>query len=151
MSPDLRPARPDEAGALSDLALRSKAHWGYDTGFLDACRPDLTFGPDDLAARRATVAAEAGALAGFYTLDGSPPAGELGNLWIDPAFMRRGIGRALWNHAMATARTLHFTTVLIDADPNAEAFYTAMGAERVGAVPSSVIPGRLLPQLRFRP
>ena len=31
----LRPARPGEAAALSDLALRSKAHWGYDQAFLD--------------------------------------------------------------------------------------------------------------------
>ena len=35
----LRPARPEEAGLLSDLALRSKAHWGYPPDFLAAAAP----------------------------------------------------------------------------------------------------------------
>ena len=30
--------RAEEAPRLSDLALRSKGHWGYDAAFLDACR-----------------------------------------------------------------------------------------------------------------
>ena len=32
----MRPARADEAGSLSSLALRSKAQWGYDAKFLEA-------------------------------------------------------------------------------------------------------------------
>ncbi|MEU4236164.1 hypothetical protein [Actinoplanes sp. NPDC026619] len=55
----IRPARPGEAAALSELARRSKAHWGYDEGFLDACRADLTLSPDDIRARRTTVASTA--------------------------------------------------------------------------------------------
>jgi GNAT superfamily N-acetyltransferase len=146
----MRPARAEEADALSGLALRSKAQWGYDAQFLEACRPDLTLRPDEISARRAVVAEESGHLVGFYTLDGVPPEGELGNLWIEPAHMRRGIGRLLWNHAMATARSIGLTAVLIDADPHAEGFYTAMGAERIGTVPSTAVAGRLLPQMRFR-
>ena len=29
-APIIRPARPAEAADLSELALRSKGHWGYD-------------------------------------------------------------------------------------------------------------------------
>ena len=32
----IREARPDEAELLSELAFRSKAHWGYDAEFLEA-------------------------------------------------------------------------------------------------------------------
>ena len=35
----LRPGRKGEARLLSDLALRSKGHWGYDQAFLDAAGP----------------------------------------------------------------------------------------------------------------
>lgn len=147
---DLRPARPDEAGVLSGLALRSKAHWGYDEAFLDACRPALTLRPDEVSARRATVAVAGGAIVGFYTLDSSPPSGELDNLWVEPAGMSNGVGRRLWEHAMATAAAAGLTEVLIEADPYAEGFYLAMGAERIGAVPSTAIPGRLLPRMRYR-
>jgi GNAT superfamily N-acetyltransferase len=151
MAVTTRPARPGEAGALSALALRSKAHWGYDREFLDACRADLTLRPEELADRRTVVADTGDGIAGFYTLDGAPPTGELGNLWVDPAFLRRGVGRRLWEHAMRTAAGLGCTAVLIDADPHAEGFYLAMGAVRVGAAPSTVLPGRLLPRLRATP
>jgi hypothetical protein len=35
----IRPARIDEAAALSDLCFRSKAVWGYDTEFMALCPP----------------------------------------------------------------------------------------------------------------
>ena len=36
--PHLRPAEPDEAAALTDLALAAKASWGYDADFMARCR-----------------------------------------------------------------------------------------------------------------
>jgi hypothetical protein len=39
---EIRKARPDEAGELTELALRSKAHWGYDEAFMASCREELT-------------------------------------------------------------------------------------------------------------
>lgn len=147
---DVRPARADEAGELGRLALRSKAHWGYDQEFLDRCREVLTMRADELGARRTVVAERAGRVLGFYTLDGAPPVGELGNLWIDPADLRTGVGRLLWEHATATARALGFTSMTLDADPHAEGFYLAMGAVRVGEVESELLPGRLLPRVVVR-
>jgi ribosomal protein S18 acetylase RimI-like enzyme len=144
----MRAARADEAAALSQLALRSKAFWGYDDDFLAACRDELTFHPGDVGVRRMVVAEESGRLVGFYTLDGQPPAAELGNLWIEPDYTRRGIGRLLWRHALESARAAGFEALHLDADPNAEGFYLAMGAERIGEVPSESIPGRLLPRMR---
>jgi GNAT superfamily N-acetyltransferase len=144
---ELRDARPDEAPALSALAQRSKAHWGYSEEFLEACRAELTFTAAGLAGRRAVVAESAGRMLGFYTLDGDPPEGELGNLWVDPAHIGTGVGRRLWAHAVDTARATGFRTLRIDADPHAEGFYLAMGAQRIGAVPSGSVPGRELPLL----
>jgi hypothetical protein len=72
----LRAARPAEAGELSALALRSKAHWGSDKDFLEACRAELTYTAEELATHRTVVAEASGAVAGFYTLDGKPPVGE---------------------------------------------------------------------------
>ena len=150
MAIDLRPARPGEAATLSELALRSKAHWGYDEEFLQRCRVVLTLRDDELEPRRTVVAEEDGRIVGYYTLDESEHNGEseLGNLWIDPRHLRRGVGRLLWEHAIETARRLGLTSLLVTADPHAEGFYRAMGATRVGRVPSEIAPGRLLPQLR---
>lgn len=143
----LRPARADEAGLLGPLALRSKAHWGYSAEFLDACRAELTYRPAEVESRRMVVAESGGRLLGFYSLDGDPPRGELGNMWVEPDAIGTGVGRRLWDHAMAAARTAGFATLRIDADPHAEGFYLAMGARRIGQSPSGSIAGRLLPLL----
>lgn len=143
----LRPGRPEEAAALSELALRSKGHWGYDADFLESCRAELTMSPDDVTARRTVVAEVDGRPVGFYTLEGDPPVGELGQMFVDPAHIGGGIGRRLWQHAVATAEEVGMTGFTIDADPFAEPFYLAMGAVRIGSTPSESIPGRELPLL----
>jgi GNAT superfamily N-acetyltransferase len=143
----LRGALPAEVGALSELAMRSKAHWGYDADFLEACKDELTFTATDVP--RIVVAESAGLLVGMYTVDGRPPHGVLGNMWVDPAAIGSGVGRRLWEHAIASARSRGFEALMIDADPHAEGFYLKMGAERVGETPSGSIPGRVLPLLQF--
>ncbi|WP_412541010.1 GNAT family N-acetyltransferase [Longispora sp. K20-0274] len=145
----LRPARSDEAQLLTDLALRSKAHWGYDNAFLELARVELTLAADEIVPRRATVADEDGRILGFSTLEGAPPEAELGFLFIDPAAIGQGVGRVLWALAVATARGLGFARIVLDADPNAEGFYAAMGAVRISAVPSGSVPGRVLPRMAF--
>ncbi|KPC84911.1 MULTISPECIES: GNAT family N-acetyltransferase [Streptomyces] len=145
----LRPGRPHEAAALTALALRSKAHWGYDAAFLAACRDELTVRAGDMEDGRTVVAEEDGGLLGFAALSGEPPEGALGMMFVEPDAIGRGVGRLLFEHAVGQARRLGFAALTIDADPNAEPFYTAMGAVRIGATPSGSIPGRELPLLRI--
>ncbi|MFF9060043.1 GNAT family N-acetyltransferase [Streptomyces sp. NPDC014882] len=143
----LRPARAAEAGMLTDLALRSKAHWGYDAGFLEACRDELSVAAHEVVLRRATVADGDGRILGFTTLEGEPPTAVLGMMFVDPQAIGRGIGRLLFEHTVAAGRDLGFTRITIDADPNAEPFYRAMGAVRTGSVPSGSVAGRVLPRM----
>jgi membrane protease YdiL (CAAX protease family)/N-acetylglutamate synthase-like GNAT family acetyltransferase len=143
----LRAARRDEARLLSELALRSKGHWGYDQAFLDACRAELTLTPEDVETRRVTVAERDRQVVGFYALAGDPPEGTLADLFVAPERIGTGVGRALWEHAMVAARTLGFERLTLEADPGAEPFYLAMGAHRIGSVPSGSIPGRFIPLL----
>ena len=145
----LRPARPGEAALLSGLALRSKAHWGYDAAFLAACREELSLTEDELGARRTSVAEVGGTVVGFGTLEGEPPTGEIGMLFVDPAAIGRGIGRALLARLVETARANGFVRLRIEADPYAEEFYLAQGAVRVGEIASGSVPGRALPLLEL--
>jgi GNAT superfamily N-acetyltransferase len=146
---NVRPGRPEEAETLSALALRSKAHWGYDPAFLEACRAELTLAPDDVIADRVTVAEIEGTVAGFVALAGTPPVGDLSFLFVSPRFMGVGVGRALFAAAVDTARSGGFSGFTVEADPDAESFYLRMGARRDGSVPSGSIPGPELPRLRF--
>ncbi|SDN40243.1 GNAT family N-acetyltransferase [Allokutzneria albata] len=145
----LRPARADEAGALSALAQRSKAHWGYDAEFMAAVRAELTYTGERLSESLFVVAEREGEVLGFFSLDGTGPRGELGNLWVDPPHIGTGIGRLLWTDAVRTARNMGWTELVLDAEPYAEGFYFAMGAREIGVVTSGSLPGRTLRQLMF--
>ena len=134
---------------MSDLALRSKAYWGYDQRFLAACRAELTVHAVDVDRLRVTVAEESGRVAGFYGLGGGPPEGELSFLFVEPDRIGTGLGRMLWEHCLVTAARVGLSRIRIESDPFAEGFYLAMGAVRVGEVSSGSIPGRELPLLTF--
>jgi len=146
----IRPARPEEAAALSELCFRSKAYWGYDDAFMDACREELMVNPSEIERRRVTVAELNGTIVGLYALDDDPPTGDVGLFFVSPEAIGTGVGRVLWDAMIARAREFGFKSLSIDADPNAEGFYLRMGAVRVGEAPSGSIPGRVLPHLGFR-
>jgi GNAT superfamily N-acetyltransferase len=146
----VRAAVSDEHEAISALALRSKGHWGYSPEFLDACRAELTFGPEVCGSGRMAVAVtEAGDLVGFSLITGTPPSGELAALFVDPAAIGTGCGKLLLEHALRDASERGFTRLVLDADPGAESFYAHFGATRIGSRPSGSIPGRLLPHMFF--
>ncbi len=147
----LRAARPDEAAALTDLALRSKAHWGYDAAFIEACREELSVQPDHIAAGRVTVAEVDGEIAGFSTLVGEPPEAEVEALFVEPVHIGggAGVGATLFGALCDAARAAGFTRLLIEADPNAVGFYEHQGAVTIGERPSGSIPGRSLPLLEL--
>jgi N-acetylglutamate synthase-like GNAT family acetyltransferase len=145
----IRPARVNEASLLSALALRSKAHWGYDAEFLEACRAELTISADYIRRAPVFVLEEDGRVVGFYGLRDQGTELELLYLFVEPAAIGGGHGRRLWGHAVWTAARLGFQKLTIESDPYAEAFYLAMGARRVGEVSSTLRPGRTLPLLEF--
>lgn len=145
----IRRACPDEAAYLSDLALRSKAHWGYDAAFIAACRDDLTLAADEVAATAVYVLAAGEIIQGFYQLREGAGEAELASLFIEPRAIGGGVGKRLWRHAATLACAQGFAALTVQSDPYAEGFYLAMGMSRSGATPSTVFPGRLLPQLRL--
>lgn len=148
----VRPARPAEAGALTELVIRSKAYWGYSEEFMESCRAELTIAPDQVLSSRMTVAESEGRLLAVATLEGTPAPtgdGELGMLFVEPDAIGEGVGSLLFRPIADLARGLGFRSFELDADPNAEPFYETMGAVRAGVVPSGSIPGRTLNRYAF--
>ena len=148
MATCLRPARPDEAQALSELCMISKAYWGYDAAFMKACRDELTIRPTDFDNSKICVAEQDGQIAGMAQLILDGDKAELDKLYVHPDFIGAGIGRALFDWATGEARSSGAVCMTIDADPDAAAFYRRMGAADDGQSPSGSIPGRFLPKLR---
>jgi GNAT superfamily N-acetyltransferase len=143
---DIRSADPGEAEHISGLALRSKAHWGYTEEFLAACRDELTYIPEQLAAGGFWVLEVDDEIRGFYAMSKiSPDAMELDAMFVEPEHIGRGYGQALMDHALAEFKDSALARLVIQADPNAAPFYEHAGARRIGERPSDSIAGRSLP------
>ncbi len=145
----LRAVLSHELSALTELCLRSKAVWGYDQSFMDACRAELTLMPRDLTSSKLQVAERDGAVVGVAQVSMDDGVAHLDKLFIEPKLLRSGAGRALFEWARSMARELGATALMIEADPGAADFYRRMGALDDGVAPSGSIPGRVLPRLRL--
>src|SRR5260221_14151468 len=142
----IRMARAGEAASLTALCLRSKAHWGYDAEFMRRCVPSLTVSEESIGQGRVLVATDAaGRALGTVSVMPDGDAAELGLMFVDPAAIGGGIGRALFGEAVKLARRFGYRRMTILADVNAAPFYERMGARFLRHAPSDAIPGRTLP------
>ena len=142
----VRSARVGESDSLTALCVRSKAHWGYDEAFMRLSQASLTVSEAEIVERRVLVAERQGLVFGVARVE---PDGELGLMFVDPRTINRGVGRALFEAAVALARRLGAKRMAILADPNAAPFYERMGARFVSQAPSDAIPGRTLPLYEY--
>jgi GNAT superfamily N-acetyltransferase len=126
--PRLRPVAPADHGRLRELTFESKAHWGYDRDFVRRWAEGLSFGTggerwvaeldDEIVAWAALV----------------PPAdgvAVLDDLWVDPAWVRRGLGGRLFRRAADRARELGAERLEWGAEPNAVGFYEKLGGRKL--------------------
>jgi N-acetylglutamate synthase-like GNAT family acetyltransferase len=147
----IRRATADDADALSDLAHRAKAHWGYPATWMREWDAQLTIIPGYLEMHDVWVSEENGAIVGMCALEDRKDHWNMEHVWVDPAAHGRGVGRALVMHALEEARRQHAGVVELLSDPYASGFYERLGARRAGEVPAPM-PGakdRTLPRFEF--
>jgi len=144
MTVEFRVPVPTEAEALTAIAARSKAHWGYPPEMLQVWRPVLALTPDYLRRQIVRTACRGEHCLGFYAI--IPAEGCLDHFWLVPEAIGQGIGRTMFRHATSEARTAGLAALRIVSDPNAEGFHRRMGARRIGAEASAL--NRVLPVLR---
>ncbi|MEO0803358.1 MAG: GNAT family N-acetyltransferase [Cyanobacteria bacterium J06642_2] len=143
----IRSAIRSEAEYLSDLALRSKAYWGYSRDFMTDCRQELSYTQQQIEQHEYSfvVAELEGAIAGFFAIEQlSATEFELEALFVEPLYIGRGIGRALMARAKQMAAELGGEMLIVQSDPHAEGFYRALGGQPTGRRESDSIPGRYL-------
>lgn len=145
----LRRARPEDLQDMSTLCLRSKAHWGYDDRFMAACRVELTLTPQDVQNSALAVLEDKAALIGVVQVARHGGETHLEKLFVDPDHMGRGHGTRMMHWAVQQARAAGADAMLIEADPDAAAFYERYGAHHIGSAPSGSVKGRRLPLLRL--
>ena len=95
----IRPARPEDAQRLREIAAAAKGHWGYDEELVRSWAATIEL-EDELE-----VAEEDGAIVSWSALlRGADGVHVLEDLWVAPPWTRRGIGSELFRRAVTRAR-----------------------------------------------
>jgi GNAT superfamily N-acetyltransferase len=126
--PRVRPVEPADHDRLRELTLDSKAHWGYDRDFVRRWAEGLTF----VGEQERWVAEVEGEIVAWASL--IPPAdgvAVLDDLWVDPAWIGRGVGGRLFQLAADRARELGAERLEWGAEPNAVGFYEKLGGRKL--------------------
>lgn len=128
----IRAVADDDEPRLREVAAAAKAHWGYDRGRVEEWARSLDLTPETLAARDVFVAEAAGRPIAFASLVPRGSVCVLDDLWVDPPWIGRGVGRMLFRTAAERAAELGAESMEWEAEPNAHGFYEKMGGRHVG-------------------
>lgn len=135
-------AREDSLAEINALIGRSKAHWNWPEGYLEAALPlhalSLAYLRSNycfevLGKRETTVA--------FFAVVASGARVLLDNLWVTPELIGRGIGRQACEYVLRLARQQDWTELWVLPDPSAEGFYGKVGFSDTGERVASRVPG----------
>jgi GNAT superfamily N-acetyltransferase len=129
---EIRNARLDQREALGELHRRSSYLWEEDRVNLEAHPDVLGVSREAIDEQRVRVATgENGALVGFAVVAAGPTTVcVLDDLFVEPALLRRGIGRALVEDAAARAASAGYLTLTVIAHSRNFAFYESVGFVR---------------------
>jgi GNAT superfamily N-acetyltransferase len=128
----IRPGTPGDLPFLQEIFRASSLSNVGDRENLLAHPEHLVLGPESLREGRTLVATDEGTTVGFATwieIDGSY---ELEDLFVRPAWMRRGIALDLVRHIAAVVRARDADALQVTANPHAMAFYRAAGFKETG-------------------
>jgi GNAT superfamily N-acetyltransferase len=134
----MRLAKPDEAAILTQIAISAKRYWGYPNRWMEIWTPQLTFTSEYFAKNESWIAVDGDRQIGFYTLQTRNGIAWIGNLWVLPEYIGKGIGKQLFLHALELARQHGYKTLQLEADPNAFGFYEKMGMHKISEYQSEI-------------
>jgi GNAT superfamily N-acetyltransferase len=126
----IREGRPADSARLREIAVASKAHWGYDLAQVEEWA-EAGFDRESLSKRLVYVAETEGEPIGWASLIPRGHVGWLEDLWIEPNWIGRGVGSRLFRHVAGRARELGAERLEWEAEPNARGFYEGMGGTYV--------------------
>lgn len=161
---DIRPARASDAEAISAMMHASygqllKPH--YNPRILSKALPRISTARPELLASGTYYAAVcnltgqvlgAGGWTDISPTRGLGAAGEghMRHVAVHPEALRFGIGRALAEASLASARELGVHCLRCMSTLTAEPFYRAMGFERVQEIELTLEPGLFFPAVEMR-
>jgi GNAT superfamily N-acetyltransferase len=127
----IRRGSPEEGGRLKEVAVASKGHWGYEPQLVRDWADRGDFDRETLERLALFVAEADGRVIAWASVEPRGEAAWLADLWVEPAWIGKGVGTALFRRAADHAREAGARVLEWEAEPNALGFYEKMGARRL--------------------
>ena len=135
---------------LTELTMRSKSYWGYSQQQMQAWEGDLTVSENEITHEEVYKLVHEEKIIGYYSFYKKNDAElKLERVFVDPQFIRCGLGKRLIIDFFKRVEKTKFERIIVDADPNAEKFYSRLGFKVVGKLESS-IENRYLPIMEMK-
>lgn len=87
---------------------------------------------------------------GFFALKNVNGENRFDHLWIEPSFIKKGIGKLLFYRAIEDAKQLKWGSFRLAADPYTLDFYLKLGCLKIGRVQSRIKPDLFLPHVEIK-
>lgn len=152
----------EDSSAVSDLLLKSYSELlrdAYDASILERALPLITRAQPDLLTSGSYYVAETGDKrivgAGGWTRrsptgrDETATNGNIRHFGTDPAFARKGVGRALMAACIEEATNAGLSELNCYSTLNGESFYAACGFQSVEPFPIELPGGVVFPSIRM--
>ena len=120
-------ATPEDIPQLKEVAVAAKAHWGYPAEWMVRWAEWLKLSPAFIEKYEVYKLEEGGQMLGWCALVINGEHAHLEDLWVRPDRIGTGLGRILFECAVARARAGGATRLELEADPHAAGFYQHMG------------------------
>ena len=142
-------AQIQDVDLLTEIAVSSKAYWGYSKDQIEKWKDDLTVTPKMFNDCNIYKFQVNDTIAGFYVLyRANIRTSFLDFLFVSPNFINQGIGSKLLEHAKNLCKRGSCAVLNVLSDPNSETFYLKHGFKVIGRRESS-IKGRFLPEMEL--
>ncbi len=123
------PATVKDIDELSEVAIRSKRHWGYSKEAMELWNQNLTITEDFLKSHTVIKATLEDEIVGFFALEEIHPTTRIAQYWIDTPYMRKGYGTVMYNYLKDYLKMRNVEKVTLVLDPNGMAFFEKKGAK----------------------
>jgi GNAT superfamily N-acetyltransferase len=123
----IRRARADEGERLREIMAESKASLGYDGAFVRVWAERADLSPEALRRVEIFVAEVDAQPVAWSAVRLRGETGVLDDMWVEPAWIGKGIGTKLFEHAVDEAPALGATSLEWQAEPRAVGFYEKLG------------------------
>lgn len=123
---------------LSDVAIRSKRHWGYSKEAMELWNQNLTMTEEFLDSHTVIKATLEDDIVGFFALEEIQPTTRIAQYWIDTPYMRRGYGSAMFKYLKSFLKQKDVEKATIVLDPHGLAFFERHGAKVLNRIEHKV-------------